>query len=212
MTIRLPDLPYAYDALEPHISSKTLHFHHEKHHKGYVDKANATLEDNPLKGKPIEDIVRGAHAEGDQGLFNNIAQVWNHTVYWHSMAPKGGGDPHGDLAKKIKEDFGDAAKFREKFKASALGQFGSGYAWLAFDGKKLIIEKTPNAVTPLIEGKAVLLACDVWEHAYYLDHQNRRDSYVDAFLNKLVNWHFAEERFGVCVNKGMKATFEPAEA
>jgi Fe-Mn family superoxide dismutase len=211
MTIRLPDLPYAYEALEPHVSATTLHFHHDKHHKGYVDKANGFLEDSPLKDKHIEDIVRGAYADGDQALFNNIAQVWNHTVYWHSMTPDGGGDPHGELAKKIAEDFGDAAKFRKKFKEVALDQFGSGYAWLAFDSKKLIIEKTPNAVTPLIEGKAVLLSCDVWEHAYYLDHQNRRDSYVDAFLNHLVNWHFAEERFGVCTSKGRTATFETVD-
>jgi len=211
MTIQLPKLPYAYEALEPHISANTLHVHHEKHHKGYVDNANKLLADSPLKDKHIEDIIRAAHDEGNQALFNNAAQVWNHTVYWHSMTPKGGGDPEGDLAKRIKDDFGSLDSFREKFAAAGMGQFGSGYAWLAFDGQKLRIEKTPNAMTPIVEGMAVLLSCDVWEHAYYLDQQNKRAAYLEIFLKNLVNWKFAAERFETCTRKGLTATFEADE-
>lgn len=191
----LPPLPYAEEALEPHISARTLSFHHGKHHKAYVDKTNELIKGTDLAKLSLVELIREAAKDGDkQLLFNNAAQIWNHDFYWHSMSPKGGGAPEGPLAQQIERDFGSFEKFKETFKAKAAGQFGSGYCWLVLgpDGK-LAITTTANADTPVADTKQVpLLTTDVWEHSYYLDYQNKRPAYLDAFLDHLVNWAFAE--------------------
>lgn len=198
MTITLPDLPYAKNALEPHIGAKTLEIHHGKHHQAYVTKANELLVGTPLEGKPLEEIIKAAAKDDTKKvLFNNVAQVWNHTFYWHCMKPNGGGKPTGDIAKKIDADFGSYEKFVEEFKNAGATQFGSGWAWLVLDGGKLKVTKTPNADLPMVHGQTAILTMDVWEHAYYLDYQNRRPDYMTVFLDKLVNWDFA--------NKNLKA-------
>lgn len=193
MAIELPDLPYGKDALAPHISADTLSFHHDKHHNAYVTKTNELISGTDLEGASIEEIAQAAHDKGDQGLFNQAAQVWNHTFYWHSMGPNGGGQPTGDIADKIKEDFGSYEEFANQFKTAGATQFGSGWAWLVLDGGKLKVEKTLNADTPLVHGKTPLITMDVWEHAYYLDYQNRRPDYMGAFLEHLINWDFANQ-------------------
>lgn len=195
MTIEFPGLPYLVDALEPHVSSKTLEFHHGKHHKGYVDKLNAAIAGTDYAGLALEDIVRTSHEAGDTRVFNNAAQAWNHTFLWSSMSPAGGGAPAGVLAEVIDKRFGGVDGFREQFKASALGQFGSGWTWLVRNGGSLGIVNTGNAGTPLTDGATPLLTLDVWEHAYYLDYQNQRGAYVDAFLERLINWDFAAQNF-----------------
>ena len=195
MSIQLPDLPYAADALEPHVSARTLGFHHGKHHKTYVDKLNAAIAGSDYEGKTLEAIIAASHRAGDTGVFNNAAQAWNHTFLWNSMSPTGGGEPKGALAEAINSRFGDLAKFREKFKAAALGQFGSGWTWLVRNGGVLDIVSTGNAETPLTDDLTPLLTLDVWEHAYYLDYQNKRDAYIDAFLENLVNWDFAAQNY-----------------
>jgi Fe-Mn family superoxide dismutase len=195
MSIALPDLPYAADALEPHISANTLGFHHGKHHKAYVDKLNAAIGGTKYEGQALEAIITASHAAADMGVFNNAAQIWNHTFLWNSMSPDGGGEPQGALAAAVNASFGDLAGFREKFKASAMGQFGSGWTWLVSKGGALEIVSTGNAETPLTDGITALLTLDVWEHAYYLDYQNRRDAYIDAFLGELINWDFAAQNF-----------------
>jgi Fe-Mn family superoxide dismutase len=195
MSIQLPDLPYAADALEPHVSARTLGFHHGKHHKTYVDKLNAAIAGSDYDGKTLEAIIAASHGAGDTGVFNNAAQAWNHTFLWNSMSPTGGGEPKGALAEAINSRFGDLAKFREKFKAAALGQFGSGWTWLVRNGGVLDIVSTGNAETPLTDDLTPLLTLDVWEHAYYLDYQNKRDAYIDAFLENLVNWDFAAQNY-----------------
>jgi superoxide dismutase, Fe-Mn family len=192
MTIQLPDLPYAKDALAPFISANTLEFHHDKHHAAYVTNTNKLIAGTPLENASLEEIIKAAAADpAKKGLFNNAAQVWNHTFLWHSMTPGGGGAPKGDIAALITRDFGSPEAFAEKFALAAVGQFGSGWAWLVLDGDKLVIEGTANADTPLVHGKTPLLTADVWEHAYYLDYQNRRPDYVKTFLDKLANWDFA---------------------
>ena len=191
MALELPPLPYAQDALEPHISANTLGFHHGKHHNAYVTKCNELVAGTDLDDATAADIAKAAHEKGDGGLFNQAAQAWNHAFYWHSMSPTGGGAPTGDLADKIKEDFGSYDAFCEAFKTAGATQFGSGWAWLVLDGGKLAVEKTPNAGTPLVDGKIPLITMDVWEHAYYLDYQNRRPDYMGAFLGSLFNWDFA---------------------
>jgi Fe-Mn family superoxide dismutase len=192
--LTLPDLPYAKNALAPHISERTLEFHHDKHHAAYVTNGNNLLKDSPLANKPIEEIVRAAAKDQAlTGLFNNAAQVWNHTFFWSSMRPNGGGAPSGSLAKRIDADFGSFDKFCEAFKQAAVTQFGSGWAWLIEDGGKLAVIKTANADTPVAHGKKPLLTIDVWEHAYYLDYQNRRPDFVQTFLEKLANWEFAQK-------------------
>jgi len=191
MAVELPKLPYALDALEPHISKRTLEFHHGKHHKAYVDKTNELIANTDLANKSLEEIVRAAAGQKDKAtLFNNAAQAWNHTFLWNSMSPKGG-KPTGALAEGIEKDLGGFATFAENFKKAAVGQFGSGWAWLTFANGKLEISATGNADTPLVHGKTPLLTLDVWEHAYYLDYQNRRPDYVSTFLEKIVNWDFA---------------------
>ena len=196
--ITLPDLPYAKDALEPHISAETLEFHHDKHHAAYVNKLNELLPGSGLEDKELEDIIMAtAKDDSKAGMFNQAAQIWNHTFYWNCMTPNGGGQPTGDLQAKIEADFGSYDKFREEFKNAALTQFGSGWAWLVADsvGGKLSIMKTANADTPMAHGKVAVLTCDVWEHAYYIDYRNRRPDYVDTFLDKLVNWDYANAKY-----------------
>ena len=187
MEFELPPLPYAKDALAPHISAETLEFHYGKHHKAYIDKLKSLLEGKPEANKTLEEIILSS--EG--GVFNNAAQVWNHTFYWNSLKPGGGGAPTGDLAAAIDRDFGSLDKFKELFTAAAIGQFGSGWAWLVSEGDKLKITTTGNADLPLKHGQKALLTCDVWEHAYYIDFRNARPKYLETFLNSLVNWDFA---------------------
>jgi Fe-Mn family superoxide dismutase len=190
MAFELPSLPYAKDALAPHISAETLEFHHGKHHNTYVVNLNKFVDaDASLQGKSLEDIVRSSKG----GVFNNAAQVWNHTFYWHSLSPKGGGAPTGQIAELITRDFGSFESFKEKFTAAAIGQFGSGWAWLVQTPEgKLEITQTGNAETPLTGANKPVLTCDVWEHAYYIDYRNARATYVNAFW-ALVNWDFANQ-------------------
>ncbi len=195
MSIALPDLPYPIDALEPHISRATLEFHHGKHHKAYVDKLNAAISGTGYEGQALEAIISAAHEASDTAVFNNAAQAWNHTFLWNSMSPNGGGEPPGQLADAIDARFGDLDAFRAAFKSAALGQFGSGWTWLVRSGDGLNIINTGNADLPLVHGVTPLLTLDVWEHAYYLDFQNRRDAYIDAFLADLVNWDFAARNY-----------------
>ena len=190
MAFELPPLPYAEDALEPAYSARTISFHYGKHHKTYVDTLNKLTEGTDLAAKPLEDVIRGA-APGP--LFNNAAQVWNHTFFWNGMRPGGGGAPTGDLAARIEAAFGGYDAFVEDFKTAAVGRFGSGWAWLVADGGALKIVTTPNAETPLTTSATPLLTVDVWEHAYYLDYQNLRPAYVQAFFDKLVNWEFVAQ-------------------
>tara|TARA_R110000868_G_scaffold57591_6_gene177865 strand:+ start:1566 stop:2171 length:606 start_codon:yes stop_codon:yes gene_type:complete len=193
MTFALPDLPYAADALAPHISAETLSFHHGKHHAGYVTKLNGMVEGQPMAKQSLEEIVRATAGDASAaGIFNNAAQIWNHTFYWQSMTPKGGGKPSGELARMIDRDFGSLDAFKTAFADAGATQFGSGWAWLVVKDGKLSVRKTLNAETPLTEaGVTPLLTMDVWEHAYYLDFQNRRPDYITAFLDHLVNWDFA---------------------
>ncbi|KCZ47412.1 superoxide dismutase [Hyphomonas pacifica] len=195
MAFSLPDLPYARDGLAPHISEETLNFHHGKHHAAYVNNLNGLIEGTDMADDSLETIVKKAAADSSKaGLFNNAAQVWNHTFYWHSMKPGGGGKPHGKVAELIDRDLGGYDEFVKAFKGAGGGQFGSGWAWLVYKDGKLSITKTPNAETPLTDDAATpILTMDVWEHAYYLDYQNSRPNYMDAFLNNLVNWDFANQ-------------------
>ncbi len=195
MPIPFSDLPYSPDALEPYISAKTLEFHYGKHHKAYVDKLNAAIAGTPYDDQPVEKIIAAAHEASDAGVFNNAAQAWNHSFLWRSMAPDARGEPTGPLAAAIKARFGDLKGFRAAFKKAALGQFGSGWTWLIASSEGLEIVSTSNGDTPLTDGVIPLITLDVWEHAYYLDFQNKRDDYVDAFLNNLINWDFAEQNF-----------------
>ncbi len=191
MSFKLPELPYAKDALEPHISAETLEYHYGKHHQTYVDKLNGLIEDNTeFADKSLEDIIRASSG----GMFNNAAQVWNHTFYWHCLSPKGGGKPSGKLAELIDRDFGSFDDFEKKFTDTAIATFGSGWAWLVQnpDGK-LDVVSTSNADTPVRGDSTPLLTCDVWEHAYYIDYRNARPKYVDSFW-KLVNWEFVSSQ------------------
>lgn len=190
MAFTLPELPYSKDALAPHISAETLEYHHGKHHKAYVDNLNKLIEGKPEANKSLEDIIMSA-PEG--GVFNNAAQVWNHTFYWSSMKPKGGGQPTGDLAAAITRDFGSFDKFKEEFATAGATQFGSGWAWLVIEGGKLKVTKTPNADLPMKHGQKALLTMDVWEHAYYIDYRNARPKYIETFLTSVANWDFALE-------------------
>jgi Fe-Mn family superoxide dismutase len=196
MSVELPNLPYPHDALAPFISSATLNTHHGKHHRAYVDKTNVLVKDTPLAGAALEAIVQGAAADpASKALFNNAAQAWNHALYWRSLRPAGGPGPQGALAARIRTDFGGDEAFAAAFKAAATGHFGSGWAWLVLDGKTLRIVTTSNADTPIVHGQAPLLVIDVWEHAYYLDHQERRAAYVSGVVDHLLNWAFAGRNF-----------------
>lgn len=192
MAFELPPLPYAKDALAPYISANTLDFHHGKHHNAYVVNLNNLVKDTPMASKSLEEIIKESAGDAAKaGIFNNSAQIWNHTFFWHSMKAGGGGKPTGAIAQKIDSDLGGYDKFVEAFKAAGATQFGSGWAWLVLDKGKLAVTKTPNADLPMAHGQTALLTCDVWEHAYYLDYQNRRPDFLAAFLNNLVNWDFA---------------------
>ena len=194
MTFVLPKLPYEKTALEPYISRDTLNFHYDKHHQTYVTKLNELAAGTDFENMELVDVIKETGVDADlRGIFNNAAQVWNHTFYWHCMKKEGGGKPTGDLLVRIEKDFESYENFCALFKQAALTQFGSGWAWLVEDRGTLKIIKTGNAETPLTQDVIVLLTCDVWEHAYYLDYQNRRPDYVDIFLKHLVNWDFVEE-------------------
>jgi superoxide dismutase, Fe-Mn family len=191
MAFELPPLPFAKEALEPHMSGRTLDFHHGKHHQAYVTNLNGLVKDTPLASKSLEEIVQAtAGDEAKVGIFNNAGQVWNHNFFWQSLKPQGGGKPTGAVAERIQASFGSYEKFAEQFKATAVGQFGSGWAWLVADRGELKVTKTANAQSPLAQGQTALLTVDVWEHAYYLDFQNRRPDFVQTFLDHLVNWEF----------------------
>ena len=191
MAFSLPDLPYGKDALAPYLSQETLEFHHGKHHNAYVTNLNGLIEGSDHATQSLEEIILSA--EGP--LFNNAAQVWNHTFYWHCMKPGGGGEPSGELATAIARDFGSLDDFKKEFTAAAVGQFGSGWAWLILDAGVLKVIKTGNADLPLKHGQAALLTVDVWEHAYYIDYRNLRPKYVETFLNNLVDWAFVAENY-----------------
>jgi Fe-Mn family superoxide dismutase len=192
VAFELPPLPYPEDALEPVVSGRTLSFHYGKHHKAYVDNLNKLTEGSGLAEKPLAEVIKAVAGDPSKvGVFNNAAQVWNHTFLWNSMRPGGGGAPSGDLADRINAVWGSYEKFAEEFKAAAVGRFGSGWAWLVSEAGSLKIVTTPNAETPLTTAATPLFTTDVWEHAYYLDFQNRRPDYVQAFLDSLVNWDFA---------------------
>ena len=193
MAFELPDLPYDYEALAPYMSAKTLHLHHDKHHQAYVTNLNNLIEGTEFAGKSLEDIVTGSYGDAaKQGIFNNAGQHWNHNLYWRIMKKGGGGNPGGELAKRIDDAFGSFDAFKEQFKTAGVTQFGSGWAWLAVQDDQLKIMKTPNGENPLVHGMRPILGVDVWEHAYYVDYENRRPEYLAAFLNNLVNWDEVE--------------------
>lgn len=193
----LPVLPYAEDALAPIISSNTIGFHYGKHHKGYVDNLNKLIVGTEYADMSLEKVVLATAGQADKAaIFNNSAQIWNHTFYWRSLRPSGGGEPPAALKQKIEASFGSVEACKKELAAAALGQFGSGWAWLVQDGDKLKVVRTANAELPLTKGMKPLLTIDVWEHAYYLDYQNRRADYVNAVLDKLINWGFAAENLG----------------
>ena len=189
---KLPPLPYAQDALAPYISARTLEFHYGKHHQAYVTNTNNMVDKTDLASATLEEIIKRTAGNAEKmGLFNNAAQVWNHTFYWNSMKPAGGGAPSGKFAQEIQAAFGSIEAFRKELTTAAMTQFGSGWAWLVLDGASLRVVKTGNADTPIVHGQIPLITLDVWEHAYYLDYQNRRADYVTAFLDHLANWEFA---------------------
>ncbi|MBI9070951.1 MAG: superoxide dismutase [Melioribacteraceae bacterium] len=197
MAIILPDLPFPKDSLAPHISEKTLDFHHGKHHNAYVTNTNNLIEGTDLAQASLEDIIKASAGDSSKaGLFNNAAQVWNHSFYWNCIKPNGGGEPTGNIKDKIVADFGSFEKFMTEFKGAGATQFGSGWAWLVLKDGKLEIRKTANADTPFAHGEKVLLTVDVWEHAYYLDFQNRRPDYLSMFMENLVNWEFVNKNLG----------------
>jgi Fe-Mn family superoxide dismutase len=194
MHLVLPNLPFAYDALKPYFSQETFEYHHDKHHKAYVDTANKLLEGNPLEGKPLETIVKETYGK-NVPLFNNAAQHYNHSEYWRSLKPNGGGAIPGNLEKALIDSFGSVAKAKEELVKVGMGQFGSGWAWLAMqkDGK-IVAMSTANAENPLVRDAAPILTVDLWEHTYYIDYRNRRKDYLDAFVEHMVNWEYAAER------------------
>jgi Fe-Mn family superoxide dismutase len=193
MAFELPKLPYPENALDPYISGEQMSFHYGKHHEAYVSTLNRLVKDTPLASKSVEEIVRLTANEKDESkvqIFNNAAQHWNHSFFWQCMKPNGSDAPSGELAQRITRDFGSLDKFKEMFQAAGVSQFGSGWAWLVAEKNELKITKTPNAVNPIATGQKALLTCDVWEHAYYLDYQNRRADFVKVVLDRLVNWDF----------------------
>ena len=197
MAFEGPPLPYAYDALEPHIDERTMQIHHDKHHQAYVDKANAALEGTEWADKGVNDVLQnlGELPEDKQtAVRNNGGGHANHTFFWEIMSPDGGGEPEGDLADAINEAFGSLDSFKEEFKNAGVGQFGSGWAWLVHDGSGLAVVSTPNQDTPVSDGNTAIIGCDVWEHAYYLKYQNKRPDYIAAWWN-VVNWNEVARRF-----------------
>ncbi|QZZ20790.1 superoxide dismutase [Leptothermofonsia sichuanensis E412] len=193
MAFTQPALPFPMDALEPYgMKTETFEYHYGKHHKAYVDNLNKLTEGKDLASKSLEEVIQISFKDPSlTGVFNNAAQVWNHTFFWNSLKPGGGGAPTGELADRIAKDFGSFDQFKEEFSNAAATQFGSGWAWLVDDGGKLSVMKTPNAENPLAHGKKALLTLDVWEHAYYIDYRNARPAFIKNFLDNLVNWDFA---------------------
>lgn len=198
MTFSLPDLPYAYDALQPYMSRETLEYHHDKHHKAYVDNANKLLEGTDLAGKSLEEIVIASFGT-NPALFNNAGQHYNHLHFWNWLKPNGGGSIPGELEKKIIEDLGSVEKAKEDFIQAGISQFGSGWAWLAVKNGKIVVLKTPNGESPLVHGATPILGVDVWEHSYYIDYRNRRPDYLKAFVDNLVNWEYVAQLFAKAV-------------
>jgi Fe-Mn family superoxide dismutase len=186
MDFKVPALPYAKDALQPVMSAETLEYHYEKHHKGYMTKLQAALEGKPEASKSLEEVVKTSSG----GVFNNAAQIWNHTFWWESLKPNGGGAPAAGNVKDLIDGLGGWTKFREEWIAAGNNRFGSGWVWLVLSGGKGKIISTPNAETPLTTGDVPLLTADVWEHAYYIDHRNNRNAFLEAFCDKLINWDF----------------------
>ncbi len=195
MAFTLPELPYAYDALQPYMSKETLEFHHDKHHKAYVDKANELIAGTGLEGKSLEEAMVAAYNQKNQPLFNNLGQHYNHIHFWNWMKKDGGGKKiPGSVEAKIQSDLGGYDKFKTDFVAAGVGQFGSGWAWLALDANgKLEIVKTPNGENPLVQGKTPVLGVDVWEHSYYIDYRNARPKYLEAFVDNMINWEYVAE-------------------
>lgn len=191
MAIKLPKLPYAMDALEPHISTDTMEYHYGKHHRGYVDKLNTLIEGTRFEDLPLEQIIVSAREQAEIDILNNAAQAWNHAFFWQCLSPKGQSEPVGRIRDLVEDEFGDIDKFKEDFRAAATSQFGSGWTWLVLDSGKLRIMSTTNADSPVGTDVTPLLTLDVWEHAYYLDYRNERARYVDAFLDRLIDWKFA---------------------
>jgi superoxide dismutase, Fe-Mn family len=197
MAFSVPDLPYPYDALEPHIDEATMRVHHDKHHQAYVDKANAALEGTEWADREVEDVLRNLSSlPGDKqaAVRNNAGGHYNHTLFWQMLSPDGGGEPDGGLAAAIDDTFGSLDSFKDEFKAAGVNRFGSGWAWLVKDSSGLAVISTPNQDSPISDGTTPLLGCDVWEHAYYLKYQNKRPEYIDAFWN-VVNWDYVAERY-----------------
>nr|WP_253307612.1 superoxide dismutase [Rickettsia endosymbiont of Ceutorhynchus assimilis] len=189
----LPDLPYDKDSFKPHFRAETFDYHHGKHHQTYVTNLNNLLKDDTeLQKMDLEELIAHSSSNSSYAIFNNAAQIWNHSFFWHSIKPKGGGNPTGKILELINKDFGSFENFREQFKTAAIGQFGSGWAWLIYHDNKLQIIKTANAETPIVNGMKPIIACDVWEHAYYIDYRNKRPDYVDIFIKHMINWEFAE--------------------
>jgi superoxide dismutase, Fe-Mn family len=206
----LPPLPYADDALAPVISAQTIGFHYGKHHKTYIETLNKLVAGTQFEGQPLEDIIRSTAGKNEQvQIFNNAAQSWNHTFYWHCLRARGGGKPQGELARLIEQAYGGYDKFKAEFADAAIKQFGSGWAWLVVDKGSLKVIKTGNADNPIARNLRPLLTIDVWEHAYYLDYQNRRNDHVNAVIDKLLNWEFAVENLS---NAGVSGGFMPAMA
>ncbi|MBD2743162.1 superoxide dismutase [Coleofasciculus sp. FACHB-1120] len=195
MAFELPPLPYAQDALESSgMSARTLEFHYGKHHAAYVNTLNNLVKDTELADKSLEEIIKATYKASDKAaIFNNAAQVWNHTFYWNGIKPNGGGNPSGELAEKINASFGSLDKFKEEFKTAGGTQFGSGWAWLIKDGDTLKVAKSPNAENPIAYGQTPLLTMDVWEHAYYLDYQNSRPNFMQNYVDHLINWDFVAQ-------------------
>jgi Fe-Mn family superoxide dismutase len=199
MTFKVPELPYAYDALDPHMSAETLEYHHDKHHKAYADKANDMIKGTGMEDAAIEDIMISTFKDPKKhGLFNQVGQFYNHVHFWNWMKPNGGGTSlPGELEKKVKEDFDGFEGFKKQFKEKGTGQFGSGWVWLAMDDAsgKLEIINSPNGENPVVYGRTPLLGCDVWEHSYYIDYRNDRGKYLEAFVDNLINWDYVLELY-----------------
>ena len=201
MSFTLPPLPYSHDALAPYMSRETLEYHHDKHHQAYVDNGNKLLQGSPWEGQSLEQIVTGSFGK-NAGLFNNAGQHYNHLHFWKWMKPGGGGTKlPGDLQKKITEDLGSYDKMKDEFVQAGVGQFGSGWAWLAVKDGKIVVMKTPNGENPLVHGAKPILGCDVWEHSYYIDYRNRRPDYIKAFLDHLVNWEYVDEMYKAALSQ-----------
>jgi len=193
VTFKLPELPYAYDALQPYMSAETLQFHHDKHHQAYVDTGNKLLQGSGLEGKSLEEIVKAAYANKNQGLINNAGQHYNHTHFWNWMKKGGGGNKLPGKLEKLVQEYGGYDKVRADFINAGVTQFGSGWAWLIINSEgKLEVTKTPNGENPLMYGSQPILGCDVWEHSYYIDYRNQRQKYLEAWFDNLVNWEYVE--------------------